>query len=386
MSGRALVSGMICAQPNQGGATWAVMQFVLGLRRLGWDVHFVETLDGQSIRPTGAPLEQSENAAYLAMTMSTFGLNGAWSLVERDGAGSCGVPRAELQHFASQADLLLNISGCLTDDDLVAGPGLRVYLDLDPGFTQLWQSVQGIDMQLDRHDRLVTVGLSIGDAECVIPTCGREWIRIFPPVVLEQWPTCSTAGRPEMTTVGHWRGYGSIEYRGLLLGQRAHTLRRLLPLPSCTPQTFVLALDIHPHEARDIAALATNGWRTVHPQSIASDVRSYQQFVRESRAELGIPKSGYVDSHSGWFSDRSACYLASGRPVITAATGFEDYLPVGEGLLAYRDCDEAVECIASVNRDYRRHALAARRVAEEFLDSDRVLSKMLDVLVHKAVL
>lgn len=379
-AGQALVSGMVCAQPGQGGATWAVLQFLLGLRRLGWRVHFVETLERGSVLPAGASLERSRNAAYLAETMAAFGMDGCWTLLERGGTASLGMPRGELSSLASGADLLLNISGSLADGDLLARPAVRVYVDLDPAFTQLWHAVQGIDMGLEGHDRFVTVGQAIGERGCPIPTCGREWIGIPPPVVLEHWPPSEAGARPEMTTVGHWRGYGSIEHGGVLYGQRAHTARRLLTLPRRTGQDFLLALAIHPDETADIEALAAGGWRIVDPLSVASDTSSYRRFVSRSRAEIGIPKSGYAESGSGWFSDRSACYLASGRPVIAGSTGFERHLPVGEGLLSYRDVDEAAECVEAVNRDYSRHSAAARRLAEEHLDSDLVLGRMLDAV------
>jgi hypothetical protein len=378
--GLVVVSGMICAQPRQGGATWAVLQFLLGMRRLGWRVHFVETLDRAFLAPAGASLERSDNAAYLAATMSAFALDGCWTLLQRDGAASAGVPRCVLERLCSGADLLLNLSGSLTDAELIAGPAVRVYVDLDPAFTQLWQEVQGIDMGFDRHDRFVTVGQAIGDAGCPIPTCGRQWIGIAPPVVLEHWPASAVPARREMTTVGHWRGYGSIEHGGVHYGQRAHTLRRLIKLPSVTDQPFLLALAIHPDERADIEALAANGWHTIDPQLVACDASSFRGFVSESRAEIGIPKSGYVESRSGWFSDRSACYLASGRPVIAASTGFEPYLPTGEGLLSFQGVDEAAECIAAVNADYAAHSAAARRIAEEHLDSDRVLPRMLEAI------
>ena len=377
-AGRAVVSGMICAQPNQGGATWAVMQFVLGLRRLGWTVHFVETIDRTAVMPAGAPLDVSDNAAYLAATMSAFGLEGSWSLLTRGGGEAAGVSRAELKKTFSEADLLLNISGRLKEPDLLAGPETRVYVDLDPGFTQLWHETQGIDVGLDGHDCFVTVGQNIGLPGCPIPTCGRLWTGIAPPVVLAHWPEQGASPRPEMTTVGHWRGYGSIRHGGVHYGQRAHSMRRLMTLPRLTDQAFRLALAIHSDESDDIEALDTNGWLRVNPRSVAYDMWSYRRFVRDSRAELSVPKSGYVASRSAWFSDRSACYLASGRPVVAMSTGFESHLPAGKGLLAFGDVFEAAECIAAVNADYSGHSAAARAVAMEYLDSDRVLSRMLE--------
>ena len=379
-AGSALVSGMISAQPNQGGATWAVLQLLLGLRRLGWRVHFVETVDRMSIVPPGSPLESSDNAAYLASTMSAVGLDSSWTLVAIDEGQTAGASLAELSRFSRSADVLLNISGSLRDESLLEGPQLRVYVDLDPAFTQLWHDALGIDMGLDRHDRFVTVGQAIGEPGCSVPTGGLDWIKILPPVVLEHWPVRTAPSRPEMTTVGHWRGYGSIEHGGIHYGQRAHMARSLMRLPLMTDQTFLLALAIHPDEVADLETLAANGWLTVQPDDVAFDTSSYRRFVGESRAEIGIPKSGYVVSRSGWFSDRSACYLASGRPVITASTGFERSLPVGEGLLAYHDVEEAAQCVAKVNSDYSRHAHAARRLAEEYLDSDLILPAMMNAI------
>jgi hypothetical protein len=372
-AGTVVVSGMVCARPHQGGATWAVLQFVLGLRRLGWRTHFVESVEHAG----------PANVSYLAATMSAFGLDSSWSLLDGEGRTVAGLPRNELVAYASAADLLLNISGCVTDPMLLAGPALRVYVDLDPAFTQLWHETQGIDMGLDRHDRFVTVGLSIGEAECRIPTAGREWVRIAPPVVLEHWPVTGAPPAPEMTSIGNWRGYGSIEHDGVFYGQRAHTMRRLMDLPSLTNQPFLLALAIHPHETKDIEALDAGGWSRVDPQSVAHDPASYRSFVSGSRAEISIPKSGYVVSRSGWFSDRSACYLASGRPVVAMSTGFEHHLPTGDGLLSFNDAREAAGCIAAVNADYAGHCAAAREIAEEHLDSDRVLAGMLDAISRK---
>jgi hypothetical protein len=378
--GRAVVSGMICSQPNQGGATWAVLQFVLGLRRLGWEVYFVELIDPAAVQPAGAKLDLSVNAAYLAATMSGFGLEQRWSLLSRGTRESVGLSRSRIDELCRDADMVLDISGTLAGGDLLDGTATNVYVDLDPAFTQLWQEVEGIDMHLAGHDRFVTVGMAIGQPGCAVPTCGREWITIPPPVVLEEWPAADAPTRSEMTTVGHWRGYGSIDHGGVLYGQRAHSLRRLMQLPSLTDQPLLLALAIHPDERADIAALATSGWRLVEPATVAASPEDYRSFVRESRAELGVPKSGYVESACGWFSDRSACYLASGRPVVVQETGFSDYLPSGTGLLAYSDAAGAAQCIARVNADYPAHSAAARRIAEQHLDSDLVLGRMVDLV------
>jgi hypothetical protein len=222
------------------------------------------------------------------------------------------------------------------------------------------------------------VGRSLGRDSCSIPTCGREWIHTLPPVALDHWPAARTAPeRDAFTSIGHWRSYGSIEHEGVHYGQRAHSLRGLIDLPKVSGSDFQMALGIHPDEKRDLAALRANGWELLDPLTVAGTPAAYADFIRGSKAELSIAKSGYVASRSGWFSDRSACYLASGRPVVAQDTGFSDFLPSGEGLLAFDDTAGAVEAVAKVEADLELQARAARELAEEHLDARKVLSLLL---------
>jgi hypothetical protein len=265
----------------------------------------------------------------------------------------------------------------LADESLSAGIPRRVYLDLDPAFNQLWHVTQGIDMRFGSHNYHVTVGLGIGRAGCRVPTCGLEWIPTLQPVVLAQWPVAERIVYDGLTTVGNWRGYGSIEHEGVFYGQKVHSLRQFINLPRRTREKIMPALAIHPQEAKDLAALAENGWILLDPHEVAHDPPRYRQFIQGSKAELGIAKSGYVASRCGWFSDRSACYLASGRPVLAQETGFSSFLPTGEGLLAFETEDDVLRGIDILNRDYPRHSRAARALAAEHFDSDRVLHRLL---------
>src|SRR5260370_16173988 len=183
-----IVSGMIAGDPRQGGAAWAVLQYVLGLRRLGHEVYLVEPLSRKAIRPSGAALGYSENAAYFRQVATDFGLEGNWSLVLEGTTETVGLPYPELRNIARGADALLNISGMLDREDLIAEIPVRAYLDLDPVFNQLWHATQGIDMRFSAHNRFVTVGNALGRPECSIPTCGLPWITTFQPVVLEYCP------------------------------------------------------------------------------------------------------------------------------------------------------------------------------------------------------
>ena len=229
---------------------------------------------------------------------------------------------------------------------------MRAYLDLDPVFTQLWNESDGVDMRFDAHTDFVTVSDSVGSPGGPIPGCGRTWMPTLPPVVLEEWPVAAETGSRAATTVGHWRSYGSIHHGGVHYGQKAHSLRSVIELPRRAPGRLALALAIHPDERADLEALEANGWELADPAEVAGDPDAYRRFVQGSWAELAVTKSGYVAADSGWFSDRSACYLASGRPVIAQDTGFGRRLPAGEGLLAFSDADDVVAAIEALDADY----------------------------------
>jgi hypothetical protein len=366
-----LLSGMLAGNPHQAGATWAVLQYVAGLTALGHDVLIVEPVPQAALGPG------SEVGVYF----DSLALGGDRAALLAVGEQHTrGVSFAEIASFAAEADLLLNISGMLRDEQLLGSIDARAFVDLDPGFNQVWQA-QGEDMGFDLHTHFVTVGGLVGTPGCPIPTCGRRWIATLPPVALGQWPIESGPPRHDaFTTIGHWRSYGSVEHEGIHYGQRAHSLRELIELPRRSDARFELALGIHPDETGDIAALSANGWRLLDPLRVAGTPADYRDFIRGSKAELCVAKSGYVASRSGWFSDRSACYLASGRPVVAQETGFAQLLPTGEGLLAFATTSEAAQAASEIEAHPDRHRAAARALAEEHLDAQKVLSRLLEQL------
>ena len=372
---RILVSGMIAAVPFHGGATWAVLQYLLGFRELGHEVTFVEQIDAAALQPAGGPVAASVNASYMRSVAERFGLGEDWALLVAGSDDTAGMSRDALRAAARDADVLVNISGILTDEDLMGAARVRVYLDLDPAFNQLWHA-QGIDMHFAGHERFVTVGQAIGTPACTVPTSGIDWIPTVPPVVLAHWPVVE--GGEHFTTIGNWRGYGSVEHEGVQYGQKAHSMRALMGIAARSDASLVLALDIHPGETPDIEALDRNGWQIIDPATVAADPDSYRSFIAGSRGELGIAKSGYVLSRCGWFSDRSACDLASGKPVLAQDTGFGAFLPTGRGLLSFATEDDALAGLEEIGADYAAHARAARRVAEEHLDSRAVLTRLLE--------
>jgi hypothetical protein len=360
---RVLVSGMACSDPWQGGATWALMQYVLGLRALGHDVWLAE------------PVAEQLDARYVGEVTRSFGLEDRVAFFVDDSGGSVGVTYDRLRSLSF--DLHLNVSGALVEPELVDAIPVRVYLDLDPAFNQLWHEVEGIDMRLDGHTHFVTVGQALGRDGCTVPTCGVPWITTLPPVDLASWPRIDRPG-DAYTTVGNWRSYGSVTVDGVQFGQRVHSMRPLFELPRLVRPPFAVALGIDARETTDLEGLQRNGWTLVDPIVVAGTPSRYRRFVQHSRAEISIAKSGYVVSRCGWFSDRSACYLASGRPVVAQDTGMNGALPTGRGLLLFRDLDEAVAAIEEVERDYALHAAAARDLAVEHLEARRVVGRLLE--------
>lgn len=369
-----IVSGTIAATPWQGGATWAVLQYLLGLQGLGCGVYFVEQLDG----PEQA---QPDAARYCGQVMERFGLEDRWAVLPAAGVEPTGMPRTRLREAAGETDLLLNLSGKLSDPDILDRVSVRAYVDLDPVFAQLWQASAGVDMGFDAHTHFVSIADEIGRPGSSIPACGRNWLPTLPPVVLDEWPVAREIERRRATTVGHWRSYGSIMHDGVHYGQKAHSLRTLIELPRRAPDRFELALAIHPEETRDLDALRENGWTLLDPAEVASTPDGYRRFVQGSWAEFGLAKLGYVVAGSGWFSDRSACYLASGRPVLAQDTGFGRRLPTGTGLLPFSNADDVIAGLDELEADYERHRMGARQIAEDHLAADRVLGSLLERLL-----
>ena len=295
-----------------------------------------------------------------------FGLDGRWALLAAGTHETAGLPYERLRAAARDADVLINISGILADEDLMAPVPVRVYLDLDPAFNQLWHA-QGIDMRFGGHTHFVTVGQAIGTPACPVPTCGLDWIPTVPPVVLEHWP------RARATTGRARRVHDGRELARLRLGRaRGRALRPEGPLDAGAD----VAPDAHrrgPAPGARRPSRRDARPRGARPQRLAAgrpaDGRAATRTPtarssRGSRAEFGVAKSGYVLSRCGWFSDRSACYLASGRPVLAQDTGFPRFLPTGEGLLAFTGVDDAVAGIEEIRAGYERHAGAARALAE----------------------
>ena len=383
MPGKIVIAASLAQKPLQGGHAWVLLQYLLGFRKLGWDVLFLDALEpdmcfDQQLNPCS--LEQSVNLKVFLRVMTTFDLQDAFSLFFNKGEKCIGKSRRQVLNHVRHSEVLINIMGYFSDEQVLAQARKRAFLDIDPGFGQMWESL-GLAHIFHGYDFHVTIGENIGKQNCCIPSCGLEWITTPQPVVLDYWPPVFFEENTKMTSVASWRGaYGPVEYQGKSYGLRAHEGRKFASLPSETDQEFQLALSIHPDDAKDIQLLRGYGWQLVDPLKHAGDPWTYQAYIQKSASEFMTAKNMYVDTQSGWFSDRSICYLSSGKPVLAQDTGLGSLFPVGEGLLLFETLDDAVGGVEELRGNYKKHALAARAIAEQYFDSDKVLDRLLGKL------
>jgi hypothetical protein len=378
-----VLAGSLAQKPHQAGHTWVFLQYLLGFRRLGWDVLFLDRLEpDMCVDAAGnrCSIEICTGFLYLKDVMTAFGLEDSFAVACDGGRRFIGLPREEVLNRVNESAALINVMGFFTDPEVLAKAGTRVFFDIDPGFGQMWRELGWHDPYAG-YDRYVTIGERIGQADCTVPDCGLTWITTKQPVVLEYWPASEGPSDGAFTSIGAWRGpYGSVEYGGRTYGLRAHEFRKFMTLPTLSKETFEVALDIHSAETNDLALLSTNGWRLEDPSVAAHDPGAYQAYLSSSKAEFMVAKNMYVQSKSGWFSDRSICYLATGRPVLAEDTGLEDLSATGEGLVTFQTLDEAVAGAAEISRHYVHHSRRARQLAEQHFDSDIVLSRLLSQL------
>jgi hypothetical protein len=369
-----VIGAALAHRAGRGGHAWALLQYALGFRALGFDVIVIDRLEA------GMVDSGSEQAAlgYLRVLLSENGLAGSYCVLGADGSSVDGLSREDVLAKTKEARLLLNIMGFVRDPELLAVARRRVFLDIDPGFGQVWREL-GLADVFDSHDDFVTVGRNVGREGCGVPTCGLRWLTIPHPVVLERCP--AVAGGADFTSVGSWRGpYDRIDYRGMSLGLRAHEFRKFAALPGLVETPFRLALEIDHSDERDLTMLREGGWQLVDPRNVAFDPAAYLRFVQGSLAEFTVAKGLYVKLESGWLGDRTVCYLAAGKPALVQDTGLAPHYPLGEGLVAFSTLDEAVAGVEQILRDYSAQARAARRLAESEFDARLVLGRLLEEL------
>ena len=356
------------------GNVLAYFHYVLGLARLGHQVAYVEEsgwpsacYDPATRRWEDWPVRGLEVVRAL---LAVCRLDAPVCYVDRDTGEVEGATWEDVKRMLREADLLLNLGGvCWLPEFRLCRR--RALVDMDPLFTQLGRF--GSEALAEHHVHF-SYGANIGRAGCTVPDGGVDWLPLAPPVVADFW-SGGAGDNGAFTTVSNWTAYGAIEYRGERYGQKDEEFLRLLELPRRTTQALELALS--GAGGMNAGRLSKAGWRVRNGGEVSTDVGTYMQYVRASRGELSVAKHAYVKTRSGWFSDRSVCYLAAGRPVILQETGFSEWLPTGRGVLSFSSVDEAAARIEDVNGAYESHRIAARKLAETVFGHDVVLPRLL---------
>jgi hypothetical protein len=376
-----VVAGALANKPGNGGEAWVRLSWIQALEHLGFRVLFLEEIREEVLRDRqGRPsrLGASWNRSYFDQVVRAFGLEGRAALLVDGGREAHGLSLREVVEEAAAADLLVNIGGHLTLAEVRDRIPVRAYVDIDPGFTQIWED-QGIaGARLEGHHHHFTIGERIGTPGCPIPTLGIRWVPIRQPVLLEDWPPVPAPDPERFTTVASWRGsFGALELGGRTLGLKVHQFRRFMEVPGRAPGTFEIALAIHPDDGGDLEALRRHGWRITDPGEMCPDPGTFRSYIQGSGAEFSVAQGVYVETACGWFSDRTVRYLASGKPALVQDTGLQGLLPVGDGLITFRTLDEAAEGARRILREPGRHARAAREIARDHFRPEVALEPLL---------
>ena len=368
---RILFAGIVARYPF-GGVTWCSLMYLLGLRALGHEVFYIEDTGEcvydpvQNTRAT----DPSYGTSYIHSALEPFGLGDRWAFVNYDGSYH-GRSADEVRRYCAETDLFINLSGgsWFWRDEYVRIPR-RVFIDSDPAFTQLAiaKAEPWYVEFFRRFTALFTFGSNVGTPACIVSTDGWTWHKTWQPVTLDDWQT-SRAPEGPFTSVMTWQ----IESFTDVGGNKDQEFMKFIDLPSRTAQRFELAVN------GPRTLLEAHGWQTLDAMRVSRTPWDYRSFIHRSKAEFGVAKHTYVATRSGWFSDRTECYLAAGRPALVQDTGWTAHLPCGEGLLGFATPDEALAGIDRINGDYPRHARAALEIAREHFSAGRVLPRLLEV-------
>jgi len=381
--------------PEGGGHFWVYMQYAQGLRQLGCDVYWMERFE---------PSADADRDARLLSTflerMASYGFAGKAVLYtsrgrppgDGDSDEYLGVPRSEAEAIWRRADLLLNFH-------YAAAPALlsrfrrTALVDIDPGLLQFWISVG--QLRVPRHDFYFTIGETVGTPTAQFPDCGRDWLYIHPPVCLDLWRFAHDPSCEAFTTVSSWWGAGKAGEESWVTdgksvcydNDKRIAFLEFIDLPRRTTQALELALFLNndPLDVSDRRLLESHGWRVRHSRDVAGIPEAYQSYVQASRGEFSCAKPSCMRFQNAWVSDRTLCYLASGKPAVVQDTGPSSFLPNGEGLFRFSTAEQAADALAIINADYVRQCRAARQIAEAYFDAEQVCERILNVALHGSV-
>ena len=378
---RIIITGLVGQYPF-GGVIWDYLQYLLGFRSLGHQVLYLEDSGAWPYDPVAGTITDDCSFALQSLhkIFTDFDLAESW--VYRNGADGKfhGAGEKVAREWLRHGDLLVNVSsaGWLRDYDLRVGH--RMFIDGDPMFCQIGLLDGSNPLYAGRlrdHDSHFTFGLSVGQTDCPVPVDGITWRPTVQPIALDQWPVIPVSNDAPWTTVMNWASYKPKVWEGRTYGQKNLEFNRFRDLPSKTSIPLRLAMGLGVDGQRPAQELRQLGWDLVEPQEVVPDHRAYRSFLTNSRGEWSVAKHGYVEGRTGWFSCRTACYLAAGRPAVVQETGWSRHLPSDRGVLPFTNLDEAAEGLTEIERNYSKHSKAAREIALEFFDAKKVCQELL---------
>ncbi len=376
--GPIVVFGILFGYPLA-GVTYQFLHYLLALRRLGWDPYYIEERwalydpEHNDITP-----DARRNIARVAPVLAAYGFGDRWAYRSHHENGHIyGIGETRLSAVYREAAALLNVTGTqeLREEHLVCPR--RIYVESDPAEVQIKHAEGDAKTlrMLRLHDTLFSFGENLGQPDCGVPIAHLTWLPTRQPVALDLWHS-EGAGGQAYTTIATWHNRKDVVYRGeTYYWSKDREFEKVLDLPRRRSVPFELATRA---DAATATRLTEHGWRLRDPFAVSGDVERYRAFIEASRGEFTVAKDQYVRLRTGWFSDRSACYLAAGRPVITQDTGFGNVLPTGKGLFAFRDLDGALAALDAIESDYEGHCRAARELAVEYFDAERVVGSLLE--------
>ncbi len=387
MSGRRrlIVTGFMGSCPIA-GVVWQHLHYIVGLQRLGHEVYYIE--DSARLPYNPVTFEVGEDFSHAASTLERlskiYGFEERWAfraryLAEESGAG---LSRDKVNELFKHADAILNVCGSQELHEEIIGGAPLLYIESDPGLEQIRmdQGAAGVKEYLGAHHALFTFGELVGHPNFPVPLHGLKWLPTRQPVVVDFWKGVSAPADAVFTTVANWstEGKKDIEWRGKkYLWSKSPEFLRFSGVPQASGEVFEMATDIKDADTKK--RFESQNWRLVLPHDLSADEDLYRKYVQSSRGEFTVAKDQYVRLHTGWFSDRTACYLACGRPALTQETGFSEvYGDFGGGLFGFRDPEDVPAMVAEIRADYGKHCRAASQIAEEIFSAERVLAKLLN--------
>ena len=391
---RIVIGGFLGILPA-GGITWDYVQYPLGLLTMGHDAYYIEDTQLYPIyQKQGKDWDDCTDAVvHLQAVMSFFGLSEKWAYRDVASGKTFGLTETTIQDICRTADVFINISCSTVMREEYAQIPIRILIDSDPMFTQIQyltdqsftQEEGKLRLLVSQHNYHFTFGENIGSTDCLIPEADILWRPTRQPICLNHWHVsalpCLKDAR--LTTLMNWASGKKLTYRNQEWGQKDVEFNKIIAIPTLFPEVrFCVAVNqterkntVYPEKE-----IRLNHWQIESPETVANNWVDYQKFIENSFAEFSVAKHTYVQANTGWFSCRSACYLAAGRPVVVQDTGWSKYIPSGKGIVAFTNEIEAFEAVTKILESPVAHATAARQLAEDYFDSSKVLQSMFDQL------